>query len=55
VHLRRILKSYASYCKRVRTHLSLGKDAPDCRRAQPIGTIAALPLLGGLYHQCVRV
>src|SRR5262250_1263035 len=32
-HLRRILSKYASYYNEVRTHLSLGKDAPyaPCR------------------------
>jgi len=53
VHLRRVLKAYASY--QVRTHLSLGKDTPEFRQAQPVGTIAALPLLGGLHHHYVRV
>jgi len=45
-HLRRVLKAYASYCNQVRTHLSLHKDAPDCRRAQPVGNIAASPVPG---------
>lgn len=54
-HLRRILKAYASYCNEVRTHLSLDKDAPDFRRAQPVGAIASLSILGGLHHQYVRV
>jgi transposase InsO family protein len=54
-HLRSILKAYASYYNGVRTHLSLGKDAPDFRRAQPVGTIEALSILGGLHHHYVRV
>jgi transposase InsO family protein len=54
-HLRRVLKAYASYYNEVRTHLSLNKDAPHSRGAQPVGPIAALPLLGGLHHQYVRV
>jgi transposase InsO family protein len=54
-HLRSILKAYASYYNEVRTHLSLSKDAPDFRRAQPVGFIAALPILGGLHHQYLRV
>jgi hypothetical protein len=45
-HLRRILKAYASYYKEVRTHLSLDKNAPDFRRALPLGDIAAIPILG---------
>ena len=54
-HLRVILKAYASYYNEVRTHLSLDKDAPDFRAAQKIGRIAAIPILGGLHHQYVRL
>ena len=54
-HLRRVLKADASYSNQVRTHLSLHKDAPECRRAQPVGNIAASPVLGGLHHHYVRV
>jgi transposase InsO family protein len=54
-HLRRVLKNYASYYNRVRTHLSLHKNAPDFRRSQKLGSIAAISILGGLHHQYVRV
>jgi transposase InsO family protein len=54
-HLRHALKAYASYYNQVRTHLSLDKDAPEFRQAQPVGAIVALPLLGGLHHHYVRV
>ena len=40
--LRRVLKNYASYYNRVRTHLSLDKNAPDFRRPQKLGPIAAI-------------
>jgi len=50
-----VLKAYASYYNEVRTHLSLDKDAPDFRRAQRFGRIAAIPILGGIHHQYVRV
>jgi transposase InsO family protein len=53
--LRRVLKNYASYYNQVGTHLSLGKDAPDFRRPQKFGCTAAIPILGGLHHQYVRV
>lgn len=53
-HLRRVLKTYASYYNKVRTHLSLDKNAPDFRRPVPVGAIAAIPVLGGLHHQYVR-
>src|SRR6266849_7787403 len=36
-HLRRVLKTYASYYNEVRTHLSLDKDAPEFRRRQNTG------------------
>jgi transposase InsO family protein len=54
-HLRRILKRYASYYNEVRTHLSLNKDAPSFRRVRTVGSVAALPWLGGLHHQYLRV
>jgi transposase InsO family protein len=54
-HLRAVLKAYASYYNEVQTHLSLDKDAPDFRRRQKSGLIAAIPILAGLHHQYVRV
>ena len=53
--LRRVLKVYASYYNRVRTHLSPDKDAPLFRRRQTIGDVVSIPILGGLHHQYVRV
>jgi transposase InsO family protein len=52
--LRRVLKSNASYYNRVRTHLSLCKDAPLFRRTHTVGNIVSIPILGGLHHQYVR-
>jgi transposase InsO family protein len=54
-HLRQMLKTYATYYNRVRTHLSLGKDAPNFRGSQTAGQIVAIPVLGGLHHQYVRI
>jgi len=54
-HLRRILTIYASYYIRVRTHLSLAKDAPNFRRPQSVGGIVAIPILGGLHRHYVPV
>ena len=51
----RVLKNYAFYYNQIRTHLSLHKNAPDFRRPQKIGHIPAIPILGGLHHQYVRV
>jgi transposase InsO family protein len=54
-HLRGVLKVYASYYNEVRTHLSLDQDAPDFRRTQKFGRIAAIPILRGLHHQYIRI
>ena len=55
VHLRRILRAYASYCNDIRTHRSLDKDAPVSRPVQRTGIIKSYALLGGLHHHYVRV
>jgi transposase InsO family protein len=54
-HLRHILNCYMEYYNAVRTHLSLGKDAPICRDIQHAGRIEVRPVLGGLHHQYVRI
>ncbi len=54
-HLRRILKSYASYYNAARTHRSLNMDAPVSRPVQPIGRIRSHAMVGGLHHQYVRI
>jgi len=55
-HLLAILRSYFAYYHRTRTHLSLGKDAPDRRPAQlpSAGGIVAFPEVGGLHHRYER-
>src|SRR3989442_7653202 len=55
-HLRRILTHYFAYYHRARTHLSLDKDTPDGRPAEPprVGTIIPIPEVGGLHHRYVR-
>jgi transposase InsO family protein len=55
MHLRRILRSYARYYNDIRTHRSLGKDAPVSRPVQRTGSIKSVPILGGLHHHYVRV
>ena len=54
--LRRTLRLYAEYYHRSRTHLSLGKDAPEPRPAQPpeTGRVVAVPQVGGLHHRYQR-
>ena len=56
-HLRRILSCYLDYYHRSRTHLSLGKDSPEPRSAQPLGPgkIVAFPQVGGLHHRYERL
>jgi putative transposase len=56
-HLRRVLASYVAYYHQSRTHLSLDKEGPAPRPIQPpaIGTIIAIPQLGGLHHRYERV
>jgi Integrase core domain len=54
-HLRHVLLSYMNYYNAVRTHLSLGKDAPTSRRVHRAGHILCRPVLGGLHHQYVRI
>jgi transposase InsO family protein len=54
-HLRQLLASYQEYYNEVRTHLSLHKDAPVRRDVCRAGCVLAIPVLGGLHHQYVRV
>jgi putative transposase len=56
-HLRRILKSYFAYYHRSRTHLSLGREAPEPRPVHPpsMGKVVALPEVGGLHHRYERI
>jgi len=55
-HLHRILPEYVSYYHTARTHLSLGKDAPDYRPvvANNNGDIVAVPMVGSLHHKYIR-
>jgi hypothetical protein len=53
-HLRWILKSYARYYNKMRTHLALDKDAPVSRPVQRIGVVRSLAILGGLHHHYAR-
>jgi transposase InsO family protein len=54
-HLRRLLRDYIAYYHDDRTHLGLDKQTPARRhpgeqRGQ-LGTVVALPRLGGLHHR----
>jgi hypothetical protein len=50
-----ILCAYAAYYNQARTHLALQKDASLHRAVQRSGAIVAIPILGGLHHQYVRI
>jgi hypothetical protein len=54
-HLRRILRAYANYYNRVRTHLAPRKDTPLGRPGADDRSIMTIPFLGGLYHQFARM
>jgi transposase InsO family protein len=54
-HLRRTLTKYAAYYNELRTHRSLGKDAPIHRAIQYVGRIASGPVLGGLRRHYCRI
>ncbi|MEA2909740.1 MAG: putative transposase [Bradyrhizobium sp.] len=54
-HLRQILAAYTGYYNKLRTHLSLDKDAPSHRPIRRLGQLAAQPVLGGLHHQYCRI
>jgi transposase InsO family protein len=54
-HLRRVLAAFADYYNQTRPHLALQKDAPLRRAVQRTGSIIAVPVLGGLHHQYVRI
>jgi hypothetical protein len=54
-HLRQILAKYTTYYNEVRTHVSLGKDAPYTRQIERFGDIVAHPILGGLHHRYARI
>ena len=54
--LRRTLHNYFAYYQRSRTHLALGKDAPEPRAVAPPeqGRVVAIPQVGGLHHRYQR-
>jgi hypothetical protein len=53
--LRRI-QSYFAYYQHARTHLALGKDAPEPRTVEPPdqGRVLAIPQVGRLHHRYQR-
>jgi len=54
--LYRHVKSFLAYYPQTRTHLSLAKDAPEPRpvHSPELGTIVAIPQVGGLHHRYER-
>ena len=55
--LKRVLSEYTDYYNRVRTHLSLEKDAPETRVSQTPeqGRVIRFPRVGGLHHEYSRM
>jgi putative transposase len=56
-HLRWLRRRFvAEYYHPCRTHLSLGKDAPEQRAVEPpeTGEVIELPVVGGLHHRYAR-
>src|SRR5205807_8231529 len=53
---RRTLQSYFAYYQGSRTHLVLGKDAPEPRAVEPPAQerVVAIPQVGGLHHRYLR-
>jgi putative transposase len=54
-HLRRMLREYTAYFNQDRPHQGLCQRIPDARAGGPsqrerIGTVRAIPILGGLHH-----
>ena len=52
--LRRILAQHATYYQYSRTHLGLAKDTPISRPVSVLGSIVAVPQVGGLHHRYDR-
>jgi hypothetical protein len=54
--LRRQRKIFVEYYHVSRTHLSMEKDTPESRPAQPpeVGRVVAVPQVGGLHHRYER-
>ena len=54
--LRRVIRSYVDYYHADRTHLGLGKDAPEERPIErlEVGKVVGLPRVGGLHHRYTR-
>lgn len=54
-HLRRVLGEYVAYYNSARCHQSLEGNAPEPRSVEDgVGTIHAMPYLGGLHHRYNR-
>ncbi len=53
-HLPRTLSEFADHYNATRTHISLGKDAPDGRAIERDGEIISVSILGGLHHRYER-
>jgi len=53
--LRRVLRSYADFYNKIRTHRALSKDEPCFHPVHCVGNLASNAILGGLHHHYIRV
>ncbi len=55
--VKRVLSEYTEYYNRIRTHLSLDKDAPETRECKTPdeGHVVRFPRVGGLHHEYSRL
>jgi len=53
-HLRCVLRAYAEYYNRDRTHLALGKDSPRSKPIEAKGRIISRRVLAGLHRRYFR-
>jgi len=54
-HLCQLLREYADYYNKWRTHLGLDKHTPLTKAGASPGSITAVPKLGGLHHAYMRI
>ena len=55
-HLRRLVRSHATYYNEDRPHMALDRDAPIPRAVEPrsMGRVVALRRVAGLHHRYAR-
>jgi transposase InsO family protein len=54
-YLRHLLQTYASYYKQCPHPCHIGQGPAALRDRQLVGCVTAIPILGGLHHQYIRI